>query len=67
MFVPEFCFPDLHSIKNVLFQDLMNAADEIILQGISELGINGIDYYATPANEQGFYCCDELLVQMKDW
>jgi hypothetical protein len=45
----------------------MNAADEIILQGISELGISGIDYYATPANQQGFYCCDELLVQMKDW
>jgi len=55
------------TFHKVLFQDLMNAADEIILQGISELGISGIDYYATPANQQGFYCCDELLVQMKDW
>jgi hypothetical protein len=48
-------------------QDLFHAADEVIRQGICELGLSGVDYYATHANQQGFYCCDELLVLMKDW
>ena len=48
-------------------QDLIHAADEVIFQGIADLAIEGVDYYATAAKVQDLYCCDELLIQMNQW
>jgi hypothetical protein len=45
----------------------MCAAEEVIHEAIGELGISGVDYYSSQSNAEDFFCCDPLLVQMKDW
>ncbi len=54
-------------LSEVVFQDLIQAADEVIFQGIIDLEIEGVDYYASAAKVQDLYCCDELLIQMSQW
>ena len=45
----------------------MSTAHEVIQQAINDLAISGVDYYSSQSNADDCFCCDQLLVLMKDW
>jgi hypothetical protein len=58
---------DFEKYAETLLLDLMSTAHEVIQQAISDLAIGGIDYYSSQSNADDCFCCDHLLVLMKDW
>ncbi len=58
---------DFEKYAETLLVDLMSTAHEVIQQAINDLAIGGVDYYSSQSNADGFFCCDHLLVLMKNW
>lgn len=58
---------DFEKYAETLLLDLMSTAHEVIQKAINDLAIGGIDYYSSQSNADDCFCCDHLLVLMKDW